>query len=198
VSDYGLDDPAIEVRSPAEARGFYSSLCVQTDYGALPACCPMGTGSPFPGVKRGRGVTLTTHPHLVSRSWMSRSYISSPPSVSMACSGTALLLLPPSRLRQPPPCIYSFRYHRTLYITFAVDAVYFNNLWYQYHMNSFLTGRVNTHDLGSLKCLTKLNEIHKCKLRYFKKKKKYFVAYGRSDVTRTIANRTAAVDIAIN
>jgi hypothetical protein len=31
-----------------------------------------------PGVKRGRGVMLTTHPHLVSRSWMSRSYTSSP------------------------------------------------------------------------------------------------------------------------
>jgi hypothetical protein len=40
-----------------------------------------------PGVKRGRGVTLTT-PHLVSR--MSRSYIFFPPSASMACSGTAL------------------------------------------------------------------------------------------------------------
>jgi hypothetical protein len=32
-----------------------------------------------PGVKRGRGVTLTTHPHLVPRPWMSRSYTSSPP-----------------------------------------------------------------------------------------------------------------------
>jgi len=32
-----------------------------------------------PGVKRGRGVTLTTHPHLVPRSWMSRKYTSSPP-----------------------------------------------------------------------------------------------------------------------
>jgi hypothetical protein len=31
------------------------------------------------GVKRGRGVTLTTHPHLVPRSWMSRRYASSPP-----------------------------------------------------------------------------------------------------------------------
>jgi hypothetical protein len=31
-----------------------------------------------PGVKRGRGVMLTTHPHLVPRSWMSRSYISPP------------------------------------------------------------------------------------------------------------------------
>jgi hypothetical protein len=32
-----------------------------------------------PGVKRGRGVTLTTHPLLVPRSRMSRSYTSSPP-----------------------------------------------------------------------------------------------------------------------
>jgi len=24
--------------------------------------CPMGTGGPFPGVKRGQVVTLTTHP----------------------------------------------------------------------------------------------------------------------------------------
>jgi hypothetical protein len=39
----------------------------------------MGTGGPFPRVKRDRGVTLTTHPHLVMRSWMSRSYTSSPP-----------------------------------------------------------------------------------------------------------------------
>jgi hypothetical protein len=31
------------------------------------------------GVKRGRGVMLTTHPHLVPRLRMSRSYISSPP-----------------------------------------------------------------------------------------------------------------------
>jgi hypothetical protein len=44
-----------------------------------------------PGVKRGRNVMLTTHPHLVPRSWMSRSYTSSPLSASMACRGTALL-----------------------------------------------------------------------------------------------------------
>jgi hypothetical protein len=45
-----------------------------------------------PGVKPGRGVMLTTHPHLVPRLSMSRSYTSSPPCASMACSGTALLL----------------------------------------------------------------------------------------------------------
>jgi hypothetical protein len=32
-----------------------------------------------PAVKRGRGMTLTTHPHLVPRSWMSRSYTFFPP-----------------------------------------------------------------------------------------------------------------------
>jgi hypothetical protein len=33
----------------------------------------------FPGLKGGRGVTLTTHPHLVTKSRMSWSYISSRP-----------------------------------------------------------------------------------------------------------------------
>jgi hypothetical protein len=45
VAGYGLDDQAIEVRSLAEAKGFSSSFCVQTDSGAHPACCTMGTGS---------------------------------------------------------------------------------------------------------------------------------------------------------
>jgi hypothetical protein len=45
----------------------------------------MGTGGPFPGAKRGWGVTLTTHPHLVPRSRMNRSYTSSPPSTTVDC-----------------------------------------------------------------------------------------------------------------
>ena len=40
---------------------------VQTGPGAHPAPCTMRTGS-FPGVKYGRGVTLTPHPLLVQRS----------------------------------------------------------------------------------------------------------------------------------
>jgi hypothetical protein len=51
VSDYGLDDRAIGVRSPAGAKDFSSVLCVHTDSGAHPASCPMGTGGPFPGGK---------------------------------------------------------------------------------------------------------------------------------------------------
>jgi len=40
------------------------SAPVQTGPGAHPASCTMGTGS-FPGVKSGRGVTLTPHSLLV-------------------------------------------------------------------------------------------------------------------------------------
>jgi hypothetical protein len=51
VSDYGLDDRPIEVRSPAGAKDFSSILCVQTGSGAHPASCTMDTGGPFPGGK---------------------------------------------------------------------------------------------------------------------------------------------------
>jgi hypothetical protein len=51
VSDYGLDDRAIGVRSPAEAKDLSSSLGVQTGSGAHPASCTMGTGGPLPGGK---------------------------------------------------------------------------------------------------------------------------------------------------
>jgi hypothetical protein len=45
----------------------------------------------FPELKRGRGVTLTTHPYLVPRSRMSRSYTSSPTNAIVACSDTAFV-----------------------------------------------------------------------------------------------------------
>src|SRR5215475_2317325 len=48
-------------RIPVGAR---FSAPVQTGRGAHPASCTMGTES-FPGVKIGRGVTLTPHPLLV-------------------------------------------------------------------------------------------------------------------------------------
>jgi hypothetical protein len=61
VSDYGMDDRAIGARSPKGAKDFSYSLFVQTDSGAHPDSCTMGTGGPFPGAKCGRGVTLATH-----------------------------------------------------------------------------------------------------------------------------------------
>jgi hypothetical protein len=49
VSDYGLDDRAIWVRSPARAKDFSSNFFVQTCSGAHPASCTVGTGGLFPG-----------------------------------------------------------------------------------------------------------------------------------------------------
>ena len=67
ATGYGLDGPTIESRW--EAR--FSAL-VHTGPGAHPGSCIMGTGS-FPGVKIGRGVTLTPHPLLVPWSWKGRA-----------------------------------------------------------------------------------------------------------------------------
>ena len=62
ATGYGLDDPGIESRlGGGEAR---FSAPVQTGPEAHPASCTMGTGS-FPGVKSGRGLTLTPHSLLV-------------------------------------------------------------------------------------------------------------------------------------
>jgi hypothetical protein len=59
ATGYGLDGPGIESR-----WGERFSAPVQTGPGAHPAFSIMGTGS-VPGVKSGRGVTLTPHPLLV-------------------------------------------------------------------------------------------------------------------------------------
>ena len=61
VTSYGLYGPGIESRWGGGAK---FSAPVQTGSGAHPGSCKMGTGS-FPGVKSGRGVTLTPHPLLV-------------------------------------------------------------------------------------------------------------------------------------
>jgi hypothetical protein len=49
VSDCGLDDWVIKVRSLTGAEDFSSSPCVQTSFEAYPASYQMGTGGPFPG-----------------------------------------------------------------------------------------------------------------------------------------------------
>jgi hypothetical protein len=64
VSDYWLDDLAIEVQSPTGAEDFSSSPCVQSSSGAHPASYSMGTGGPFP-----RG-----------KAWLGRDANHSPPS----------------------------------------------------------------------------------------------------------------------
>jgi hypothetical protein len=77
-SDYRLDDRG---PSPAEVNDLSSNLCAQTSSEAHPASCTVGAERPFPGVKRGRGVTLSKM----------RSYTSSPPFRLHGDSGTALL-----------------------------------------------------------------------------------------------------------
>jgi hypothetical protein len=86
VSDYGLDYRAIGVRSPVGVKDFSSNLCVQTGSEANPAFCTMGTGGPFPGAKRGRGVTLTTHTCIECRGqeWVG-AIPPLPPSAFVAC-----------------------------------------------------------------------------------------------------------------
>jgi hypothetical protein len=82
VSGYRLDDRAIEVRSPAGAKDFSRSLCVQTGSEAHPASCTMGTGSPFPGGKARPG----------------RDADSSPPSSAEVENESELYLLSPKCL----------------------------------------------------------------------------------------------------
>jgi len=77
ATGYGLDGPGIEPRWAARF-----SARVQTDPGAHPASCSMGTGS-FPGVKSGRSVTLTPSSAVVKKEW---SYTSTPPMGRTACT----------------------------------------------------------------------------------------------------------------
>jgi hypothetical protein len=79
VSEYGKDDQAIGDRSPAEAKDFSSSLCVQTGSEAHPASYTVGTRGPFSGGKAWPRHDTEHSPHLVLRSRMNRSYTSSPP-----------------------------------------------------------------------------------------------------------------------
>jgi hypothetical protein len=82
-----MDDQVIKVRSLAQARDFSSNLCVQGPTQPPVQWVPWVLS---PGVKHGQGVTLTIHHYLVLRSWMSRSYTSSPPAPPYMCCGTAL------------------------------------------------------------------------------------------------------------
>jgi hypothetical protein len=92
VSDYGLDDRAIGVRSPAGAKDFSFVLCVQTGSGAHPASCTMGTGGSFPGAKARSGCEANHSPPSGAEVENEQELylLSPPPSAFMACSGTAL------------------------------------------------------------------------------------------------------------
>jgi hypothetical protein len=71
LSGYEVDDRAIEVRSPAEAKDIPLASVSRPSLGP--------TGGPFPGGKVRPGRDADHSPHLVPRSRISRSYTSSPP-----------------------------------------------------------------------------------------------------------------------
>jgi hypothetical protein len=85
ATGYGLDGPGIESQ-----WGSRFSAPVQTDPGAHQASCTMGTRS-IPGVKSGRGVTLTLHPLLVPLVIKEWSSISTPPMGRTACTESQCL-----------------------------------------------------------------------------------------------------------
>jgi hypothetical protein len=68
VSGYGLNDRAIGIRSPAGTKDFSSTLVSRPALSPTQPPVQWVKGVLSPGVKRGRGVMLTTHPHLVPRS----------------------------------------------------------------------------------------------------------------------------------
>jgi hypothetical protein len=77
VSGYGLDD-----RGSIPSRGkmiFPLATVSRPALGPTQPPIQWVPGALSLGLKRGRGVTLTTHPYLVSRLKMSRIYTSSPP-----------------------------------------------------------------------------------------------------------------------
>jgi hypothetical protein len=84
VSDNGLGERG---SIPGRGKGFFFPLASVSRPAARPTQPPIQW---VLGVKRGRGVTLTYHPYLVSRSRMSRGYIFSPPWRVNGGSGTAL------------------------------------------------------------------------------------------------------------
>jgi hypothetical protein len=61
VSDYGLDDRAIGVRSPAGVKDFSSIPVSRPDLGPTQPPVQWVPEVLSPGVKLGRGVMLTTH-----------------------------------------------------------------------------------------------------------------------------------------
>jgi hypothetical protein len=90
LGDLDLIHVALEVRSPAETKGL--SLASVSRLALEPTQHPVQwvPGALSPGLERGRGVTLPTHPHVVPRSRMSTSYTPLSPSIFVASSGTAL------------------------------------------------------------------------------------------------------------
>jgi hypothetical protein len=90
VFGYGMNNQKIEVRSRQRQWIFPLASASRPALGPTQLPVQWVAGALSPGLKCGRGVTLTTHPQLMPRLRMSRSYTSSIPSAFVACSETAL------------------------------------------------------------------------------------------------------------
>ena len=101
---YELDGPGIESR-----WGARFSAPVQTGPRAHPASCTMGTGS-FPGVRCGRGVALTAHPHLAPRlKKKSRAVLLLPLWTFVACSRVNFTFTFTQVRYLPTPVFFNFQ-----------------------------------------------------------------------------------------
>jgi hypothetical protein len=78
VSGYRLDDWAWRFNPRQRQEIFPLTSVSRPALGPTQPPVQWVPGFLSQGLKRSRGVTLTTHPHLVPRSWMNRSYTSSP------------------------------------------------------------------------------------------------------------------------
>jgi hypothetical protein len=85
--------PGNRVRSPAGTKDFFSLTSVSRPALRHTSLLYNGYRGSFPRSKARPGRDADQSPHLVPRWGLSRSYISSPPSATMACNGTALLFL---------------------------------------------------------------------------------------------------------
>jgi hypothetical protein len=101
-TDYGLDGPGIE------SRWWWDFNTIQTGPGAHPVPCTMGTES-YLGVKRGRGVLLTTHPILAPRSWERRAIALTLPGHNRFCYRVIL----------PSFTLQNYKYLNTLDVSFS-------------------------------------------------------------------------------
>jgi len=112
------------------------SAPVQTGPGAQPASCTMGTGS-FPGVKSGRGVTLTPQPILVPWSRKSRAipllplWAVRPVQDFRACTGVQFTFTLTLTLDIPLSCVNSLP-PPVLFLLVPEDSFYMSrNMWHE-------------------------------------------------------------------
>jgi hypothetical protein len=154
VSGYGLNDRVIQVQSTAETK-FPVTSVTRPDLWPTQSPVQWVPGVLSPGLKRCRGINLTTHPPLVPTSRMSRAI---PPLFSnacMTCSGTALAkygspLIHTTRFPYQPallgPCCIQFAWWplRSCFLAYKMHAL---KIWWDFVCTSWDWFRLCTPNL---------------------------------------------------